>query len=451
MMFFTDNHDRLARASVRFYVALPIIILAGLVLPACSIERQIARKADAVINDSVLENAHIGISIFDPRDNKYLYSYNGDKYFVPASNTKIPTCYAAMKYLGDSITAAQIVETDTSFLIIPSGDPTLLHADFSIHPLIDRLKQVSKNISITQFGWRTNAWGSGWAWNDYNESYMAERSAFPIYGNVIRWIQERENDASPAVIYSIPEVEWEVNFTNELNTKVFGARRDLAANRFTLTEGIEKKREISVPFVTNGVATGAQLLSTEIGRPVSVNNRAVRSGKRVYSQHLDSVLKSMMHRSDNYFAEQMLLMVSQEVLGFMSEARMIDTILKNELAALPQRPRWVDGSGLSRYNLFTPNDFIFILNRMQAEFGMERLKVVFPTGNEGTLTNYYRSDSASIFAKTGTLSGVVAISGYLYTEKNRLLLFSVLINNHNVSATSVRRAVERFIQQIRRK
>ena len=157
----------------------------------------------------------------------------------------------------------------------------------------------------------------------------------------------------------------------------------------------------------------------------------------------------MMHRSDNFFAEQSLLMVGKELLHEMSEAKVIDTILKTHFKDIPQRPRWADGSGLSRYNLFTPQDFVYILNKMKTEFGMERLSNIFPGANEGTLTNYYKADSGFIYAKTGTLSGVVAISGYLYTQKNKLLVFSVLVNNHQASAAAVRRAVEGFLHQIR--
>jgi D-alanyl-D-alanine carboxypeptidase/D-alanyl-D-alanine-endopeptidase (penicillin-binding protein 4) len=159
----------------------------------------------------------------------------------------------------------------------------------------------------------------------------------------------------------------------------------------------------------------------------------------------------MMHRSDNFFAEQTLLMVSNERLGVMSDEKIIDTLLKTDFKDLPQKPRWADGSGLSRYNLFTPQDFVAILNKMKNEFGMERMKNIFPTGNEGTLTNYYKTESGFIFAKTGTLSGVVSLSGFLYTKKNKLLIFSVLVNNHNSSATAVRRAVEKFVEGIRNK
>jgi D-alanyl-D-alanine carboxypeptidase/D-alanyl-D-alanine-endopeptidase (penicillin-binding protein 4) len=157
----------------------------------------------------------------------------------------------------------------------------------------------------------------------------------------------------------------------------------------------------------------------------------------------------MMHRSDNFFAEQSLLMVSDERLGYMSDAKIIDSLLKTDFKDLPQRPRWADGSGLSRYNLFTPQDFVFILSKMKNEFGMERIKVIFPTGGEGTISNYYKADSNYIFAKTGTLSGVVAFSGFLYTKKGKLLIFSTLVNNHQASSTAIRRAVEKFIHQLR--
>ncbi|MGZ5286599.1 MAG: D-alanyl-D-alanine carboxypeptidase, partial [Flavisolibacter sp.] len=139
-----------------------------------------------------------------------------------------------------------------------------------------------------------------------------------------------------------------------------------------------------------------------------------------------------------------------QLLGVMNVQQVVDSILKSDFIDLPQKPRWADGSGLSRYNLFTPQDMVSILHKMQKEFGMERIKEIFPTGNEGTLRNYYVPEEGLLYAKTGTLSGVVAISGYLVTDKGRPLIFSVLVNNHRASATDVRRAVEKFIQGIRK-
>ncbi len=156
-----------------------------------------------------------------------------------------------------------------------------------------------------------------------------------------------------------------------------------------------------------------------------------------------------MHRSDNFYAEQTLLMVSNERLGYMSDARIIDTLLKTDLKDLPQKPHWVDGSGLSRYNLFSPHDFIWILNQLRNEFPWQRITTIFATGSNGTLASYFKSDSGYIYAKTGTLSGHVALSGYLITKKGKTLIFSVLVNNHQTTVATVRTAVAKFVQKLR--
>ena len=433
-----------------------------LLITSCSLQQKISKSANHVINDSSLLTAHIGISIYDPASGKYWYNYQGDKYFVPASNTKIPTCYAAMKYLGDSLKCFLSMENDTAILILPTGDPTFLHSDYKLQPAFDFLKRSKKKIYTTDIKWRSDALGSGWSWNDYNESYMAERSPMPIYGNLLKWVQEKgdNNGMAPFAIYSVPEIDWPVNFNIDAKAKNFDVKRKIGENEYELIQGTEKYKELYVPFVTGGIKTAVEFLSDTVGKSISLISEEKLTkpfeNVQLFVQYIkthptDSLLKPMMHRSDNFFAEQSLLMVSNERLGVMNDAKIIDTILKTDFKDLPQRPRWADGSGLSRYNLFTPQDFVAILNKMKSEFGMERIKVIFPTGGEGTISNYYKADSNYIFAKTGTLSGVVAFSGFLYTKKGKLLIFSTLVNNHQASSTAVRRAVEKFLQGIREK
>jgi D-alanyl-D-alanine carboxypeptidase/D-alanyl-D-alanine-endopeptidase (penicillin-binding protein 4) len=77
------------------------------------------------------------------------------------------------------------------------------------------------------------------------------------------------------------------------------------------------------------------------------------------------------------------------------------------------------------------------------------MKNILPTGGEGTISNYYKTEAGFIFAKTGTLSNNCALSGYLVTKKNKVLIFSVLANNYQTSSTPVRRAVEKFLENIR--
>ncbi len=442
---------------INLTAVFPILyFLFSILFSSCSVQKQLSKTAKAdVLDNKALQAAHVGISIFDPAANKYLYNYQGDKYFVPASNTKLPTCYAAMKYFGDSIAGFMIREVKDSIWLKPSGDPTFLHSGFTNQKLFNYLKSTSKNIYIVfNSKDKFEEYGNGWSWNDYEEPYMAERSAMPVYGNLVSFeIKDNHLEVIPPILKR--------PFFNEPmmqlmgNGDKFSVIRDKNENRFMFWNSTTPFSKDQLPFKTESGITGFEFLRDTLNKPkdkIGFSLSLQFNGfKKIHSQPTDSLLKPMMHRSDNFFAEQSLLMVSNEMLGVMNDEKIIDTLLKTDFKDLPQKPRWADGSGLSRYNLFTPQDFVAILNKMKNEFGMERLKVILPTGGEGTISNYYKADSGYIYGKTGTLSGVVAFSGFLYTKKGRLLIFSTLVNNHQSSATEVRRAVEKFLQGVRNK
>ena len=413
-----------------------------LFLYSCTTTRKIGTSAERqVLNDPALKTSHVGISIFEPATNKYWYNHQGDKYFVPASNIKLPTCYAAMKFLGDSITAFNYVVDGETIYIEPTGDPTFLHPDFKNQPAFDLLKQYPV-VLVNNSAFRDEHLGSGWSWSDYTADYMAQRSGMPVYGNVAKFNWKNNSvDVMPSIFQASTTIAGELN-------KGITVDRPWDDNKFSVINGSSKKEE--VPYLPDD-ATLLQLLSDTLKKKVEATTNLKITNQVMHSQALDSMLRLMMYRSDNFFAEQSLLMVSSKLLGIMNDSKVIDTLLKTVYSDLPQKPRWVDGSGLSRYNLFSPQDFVAILNKMKNDFGMERMKRILPTGNTGTLSNYYKNEVGYLYAKTGSLSGVVALSGYLYTKKNKLLLFSVLVNNHNTAAAIVRRAVEKFIEGIREK
>jgi D-alanyl-D-alanine carboxypeptidase/D-alanyl-D-alanine-endopeptidase (penicillin-binding protein 4) len=444
-----------------------LLLLVTIFFAACSTQHYISKQAKtAILQDATLSHAHVGISLYDPAANKYWYNHLGDHYFVPASNTKIVSCYAMLKHIGDSLPGLYYAENDTAIWLIPTGDPTLLHPDFTKQPVIDFIKNTNKSLYIVGKTWQSEVFGSGWSWNDYNEDYMPERSALPVYGNVLHWVQEKNEQANETnsldrapFVYSVPEINWKVRFSTDTARKSFYVQRNKTENVFVISQGTEKKKEQDVPFVTHGLQSALELLKDATGKDIRIVDEDIEKKlgpghytvKIITSQPTDSMLRPMMHRSDNFFAEQSLMMVSNEMLKRMSDRRVIDSLLKTDLKDLPHTPRWADGSGLSRYNLFTPQDFVVILHKMEQEFGMTRLKNIFPTGGRGTLGNFYKQDSGFIYAKTGTLSGVVALSGYLYTKKNKFLIFSVLVNNHYGNAVAIRKRVEAFLQQIRNK
>ena len=249
-------------------------------------------------------------------------------------------------------------------------------------------------------------------------------------------------------------------FTFDSTVQTGGYIRDVQrkkeSNYFFFTFNGKSEKTFYTPFITNNGLTNYQVLQQSLGKNIDVYRGIFEKGNytknySVKSIFKDSLFRTMMHRSDNFFAEQTLLMASNELLGYMNDKSIIDTLFKKELKDIPQIPSWVDGSGLSRYNLFTPMDFVFILEKLKNEFGLDRIKNLLPSGGTGTLENYYRSDIPFIYAKTGTLSNHCALSGYLITRKNKLLEFSILANHYNSAATPIRKAIELFLREIRDK
>lgn len=413
-------------------------------ISSCSIEKRISRPAEKyLLKNQAFVNAHTGISVYEASTQKYWFNYQGDKYFTPASNTKLATCYAAMKYLEDSLVGIKYRQINDSVVVIKGmADPTFLHNDYSNHPVYNFLKKF-KVVQIVNADF-DDYLGPGWGWSDYMEDYMAQRSSFPVYGNTVRinWNPLGRLSFMPSYFRKKSVIK------NNLNSG-FSFTKLWDANIFTFTNGISKFSEI--PFRPDEKTLRNLLEDTLNEQVATIDFNLQELDKMIHSQPTDSLLKPMMHRSDNFFAEQSLLMVSEKLIGVMNDRKIIDTLLKTDYKLMPEKPSWVDGSGLSRYDLFSPKDFVFILNKMKNDFGMDRIKNILPTGGTGTISNYYLQDSGYIYAKTGTLTGVVAISGFLYTRKNKLLIFSVLVNNHRSSATAIRKGIEKFIQNLRDK
>jgi serine-type D-Ala-D-Ala carboxypeptidase/endopeptidase (penicillin-binding protein 4) len=411
------------------------------------------KQINVFLNDTAVRSGHVGISIYEPATQKYLYNYNAEKNFTPSSNVKLFTLYAGMKYLGDSLVGMRYNEDSNNIILYATGDPTLLHSNFKQQPVVDFLSSTNKKIWATDYGFITTAYGDGWAWNDYADDYMVERSPLPVYGNVVSFSGTKDN------ITTIPKGILEnqglaKKIYDNPNAFINKVDRNFYKNLFIMNLNGKNKETIYSPFITSS-NLAYKLLSDSIKKiiepPYSTLpfRRDFLKEKVIYSQPTDSLFRTMMHNSDNFFAEQTLLMVSNEKLGYMSDEDIIDTLLKTDFKDLPTKPRWVDGSGLSRYNLFSPKDFVFILEKLKNEFGIARMKRILPTAGQGTLKAYYENAAGLIYAKTGSMSNNVSLSGYLFTKKNKMLIFSVQINSFSGPERAGRRAIEKMLQQIR--
>jgi D-alanyl-D-alanine carboxypeptidase/D-alanyl-D-alanine-endopeptidase (penicillin-binding protein 4) len=422
-----------------------IAVATIMILSACSVRQ--AQKT--LLNSEGVKGAHVGIAIYNDSKEQWLSKYQSDHYFTPASNVKILATYLGLQFLGDSLPGWKMAENADTLFLMPLGDPSFMHPEFKYQPVVDIIKNTNKQVVIVgnnqdQF----EIFGSGWSWADYAEDYQPERSRMPIYGNVVHFYQSNKKLEAIKPFYFFKDIV-DLGKAEEKNWS-----RSRTGNRFFTTNENNKSKYFQVPFSQEDMpmVKALELLNDTLGKKISFQKQLTlpaTSYKTIKTVATDSLLKIMMLRSDNFYADQIVLMASEQLFGKMDDAALLDSTKKLFFADLPQKMRWADGSGLSRYNLNTPENYIAILQQMQAKFGEARVKNIFEKGGEGTISAYYKNFPGTMYAKTGTLGGQVALSGFIYTPKQQKLYFSVLVANHmSPSSTQVRRAVETYLTKV---
>ena len=233
----------------------------------------------------------------------------------------------------------------------------------------------------------------------------------------------------------------------DLDTAVVGLVRDRYRNHFrrslnALPAGLEQ----DIPVRTSNQLT-ADLLSYALQKNVGLTDKEIAGPwKTVPSIPSDSLYKRMMQVSDNMMAEQTMLLYAAVHNLPLNTTQAIEHAQLNILADLPDRAVWRDGSGLSRYNLFTPRTIIALLGKISQKIPQDRLFNILPTGGtSGTLRNMFKGQEAFVHAKTGSLSNVYCLSGYLITKKGKLLYFSFMNNNFVRPTSEIRTEVARVL------
>ena len=266
------------------------------VLVSCSMGNRIKKSARVnILQNDNFKSAHTGICFYEPARGRFWYNYQGDKYFVPASNTKLFTCFAAMKYLGDSIVGLKYLETEDTLFIAPYGDPTFLGAEFINQPVYDFLKNNSKPIVLNTSLWNDERWGNGWSWNDYNDDYAAERSVMPVYENLATF----GNGANGIMVTPSCFVNDIVSNYEESNN-FSSIKRDISSNTFFIKGNDSLRNAVEVPFYTGSDSILVNLLKDTLHKAIytdhSLNNKVINNWQDFHSQSTDSLLKITMHQ-----------------------------------------------------------------------------------------------------------------------------------------------------------
>ncbi|WP_251795738.1 MULTISPECIES: D-alanyl-D-alanine carboxypeptidase/D-alanyl-D-alanine-endopeptidase [unclassified Arenibacter] len=415
-----------------------IIISASVSLLGCKSfnYNRLNKNIDRYIHSRAANDYFQGLLIYDPIKNDTLYSYNSQKYFTPASNTKIFTLYSSLKTLPDKIPALKYIVKNDTLYMEGTGDPTLLHPYFGDSSAV-KLAQNHKNISLYLNNFKDSRYGPGWAWEDYDLYFSPERNSIPLYGNVVTIT----NNGSLLVN---PE-----HFKDQVVPIGYGVNREFYSNTFYFDP--QRSDTLESPFIIDSTLTKS-LLEKVLHKKVNIVQKMPNGQKQVlYSVSSDSLYKRMMEVSDNFLAEQLLIVSSSTLSDTLNGARARAHILDHYLTELEQPPRWVDGSGLSRYNLFTPGSMVYVLNKMYHEVPRERLFNFFPIGGlTGTLKGrFIGGGSPYIYAKTGSLGNNYCLSGYLLTRSGKTLIFSFMNNHFTKSNSEVIQYMEPIFTKIR--
>lgn len=398
----------------------------------------VSKKISKQLKSDFFDNQFTGLLVYNPASNKTIYNFNADKYFTPASNTKVFTLYAGLQYLSEKIPAFKYTIEKDTLTVLGTGDPTFLHSYFQDSTALKIFKNYKK-INLILDNLEDKKFGPGWAWEDYDTYFSPEKSSFPMYGNVLTITFENELETSPKIL--IDNVEFRSSNFN----------RNYSSNQFYYQPKNNKPKEI--PMVIDSLLI-SKLWNHLLPNKVHITNYSSKIMEHTaYSVETDSLYKRMMHESDNFLAEQILILASSTLSDTLSSNTIRKEILKNQLSDLKQQPRWVDGSGLSRYNLFTPTSFVQVLTKLYTEIPRERLFNFFPVGGKsGTLENWYAGNPTPyIYAKSGTLSNNYCLSGFLITKSNKVLIFSFMNNHYRIPTNQVKEKMQSILELLRDK
>ena len=425
-------------------------------------------------SSAILRQHQVGLSLADAATGEYLFGYQETKYFTPASTMKLFSFYAGLHLLGDSLPSLRYFSRHDTLFFQGTGDPTLLHGDVPSRRAYDfLLNRPEKKLAYCDIAC-VSAFGPSWAWDDYGYYFQPERGAFPVYGHTVRFYATppapaRAGGAAggrPAAVAAarlrvLPRFFAPLVGPAVLNLLTPGLDKDAHVlrtpneNRFYVLP-ITKKWVDETPFITSR-GLMLRLLGDTLRRATSNAAWRPRPGqdsiRTLHGLRVDSLYRRMLRVSDNFLAEQLLLICSTKIGNHdsLSTGRVIRYARKNLLTGLPDPVFWVDGSGLSRLNLLTPRTLTALLLKLHQEVPEPRLlSLLAAGGGQGTLRRRYHDAAGPwVWGKTGTLSNNLNVCGYLRTKSGRLLAFSFLNNNHVADSGDVRNEVERVLRQVR--
>jgi D-alanyl-D-alanine carboxypeptidase/D-alanyl-D-alanine-endopeptidase (penicillin-binding protein 4) len=466
--------------------------------PGLDARPRLAQVIDSVVSSPVLSATTWGIAVRDLDSGQWLARLNAGKHFIPASNTKLVVSAVSLGVLGPDyrwetpvwVKARPGDSIADGLVVIGRGDPTFSRrfreSDLTVPDSIaDRvaasgLKRIRGDITIdvSFFGDRT-ALGA-WEVGDLGWSYAPPIDAFAIGEGTFGLVMTGgESPGEPATITTIdPPGLQPLKATASTDTA--GARASIDVDFLdrthrvivdgTVAPGGSDTTRLAVvsPAMYAGRALewalrargvqvdGEVTLLRDSAKAAELRSRLDLDYSRitsVSSPPLIDVVAGILRPSQNWIAEHVLKTLGGERRGSGGWSTGIDVERRYLIhtAGIDSTGFLLrDASGLSPQNLVSPDMVVALLDHARSApwGGQFRTALPEPGMEEGTLENRLRELDGRLRAKTGSITNVNTLSGYITTVAGRTLAFSILTNGSGVSAAAVRRGIDRIVLAI---
>ncbi|MDH3271026.1 MAG: D-alanyl-D-alanine carboxypeptidase/D-alanyl-D-alanine-endopeptidase [Gemmatimonadota bacterium] len=453
-----------------------------------------------------IDQLHVGVLAIDAGSGRTLYDRNGHRKFIPASNQKILITAAAMSLLGadyrfkTEVWATGPIEDGSlsgDLVLVASGDPSWSdryweRGTAALDALSDSVRSagidyIAGSAFVDVSAWDSATVGPTWEVEDLRYAYGSTGGAFAIdEGRLRAVVRGGSSVGSPA------EVAWDPLGTHDfVENRVVTVPSDSATrvrpsylpeSRRIQLDGTARLEEVdTISFATRDPvrqASAAWALALqrsgieteqgwEIGWKAGANvGNGCRSGsleecaaaRRVASLEsppLSELVAGILEPSQNWMTEQLVRALGAEFgeRGSWSEGiEVVRRFVVEDVGvdSLDVAPR--DGSGLSAYNLVTPRAIVAVLRHMRAGpyGGAYRSAMAEPGEEDSTLERRLDELEGRLFAKTGSISNVNSLSGYLVREGGQEIIFSVLTNGSGLPASEVRGAIDEVVRILAR-
>ncbi len=420
-----------------------------------------------------LQRYHWGYYVQPLAANTPLASYQGNSLFIPASSNKLLTTAAVLNHLGSQYRLRTSIYLDPnsnpqqpSLNVFGRGDPTI--TNLQIQDLADQLQQqgIRQISKLTANGsyFRGSPMNPDWEWGDLYTDYGVPTTSLILQQNAVDLVVTPQKIGQPPSYRwgnSLAGIPWQID-----NRAVTGAARTENSIEVQAVQGKPTLLLIGNLPVGGGTTLNLAMLNPSAtwlsqlqfnlaqkqinASQVQVSDEPFKLGQEVASIEsptLGELIKQTNRTSNNLFAEVLLRTLGRSnTEAGNSTADLGLRLVKAKLTGLGVNAngyRQVDGSGLSRKNLLSPQTLVQTLVGMSKTPEAAVYRDSLPVGGvNGTLANRFKNYPNQIQAKTGTLTGAIALAGYANPAQYQQLAFGIVVNNYDRPASEIRSAVD---------